>query len=89
MTIQRMEHVGVVVDDLAAATVFFVGLGLELQSEGSVDGGWERVGGRPSTRFMTLRCAGGESQPADTLDYPGCASLTAPARASAVSRFAG
>src|SRR4051794_2656005 len=38
MTIQRMEHVGVVVDDLAAATEFFVELGLELQGEGSVEG---------------------------------------------------
>jgi hypothetical protein len=28
MTIQRMEHVGIVVDDLAAATEFFVELGL-------------------------------------------------------------
>jgi hypothetical protein len=31
MTIQRTEHVGIVVDDLAAATEFFVELGLELQ----------------------------------------------------------
>jgi len=30
MTIQRMEHVGVVVDDLEAATAFFVELGTEL-----------------------------------------------------------
>ena len=30
MTIQRMEHVGIVVDDLAAATAFFVDLGLTL-----------------------------------------------------------
>src|SRR5229473_2620413 len=30
MTIERMDHVGVVVDDLAAATAFFVELGLEL-----------------------------------------------------------
>jgi len=29
-----MEHVGIVVDDLAAATAFFVELGLKLQSEG-------------------------------------------------------
>jgi catechol 2,3-dioxygenase-like lactoylglutathione lyase family enzyme len=35
-----MEHVGVVVDDLAAATAFFAELGLEPQSEGSVDGAW-------------------------------------------------
>jgi hypothetical protein len=30
MTIQRQEHVGIVVDDLAAATAFFVELGLKL-----------------------------------------------------------
>ena len=40
MTIQRMEHVGVVVDDLAAATEFFAELGLELLGEGSVEGRW-------------------------------------------------
>jgi catechol 2,3-dioxygenase-like lactoylglutathione lyase family enzyme len=39
MTIQRMDHVGIVVDDLAAATEFFVELGLNLQGEGSVEGG--------------------------------------------------
>jgi catechol 2,3-dioxygenase-like lactoylglutathione lyase family enzyme len=33
MTIQRMDHVGVVVDDLAAATECFVELGLELRGE--------------------------------------------------------
>ncbi len=30
MTIQRMEHVGIVIDDLAAATAFFVELVVEL-----------------------------------------------------------
>jgi catechol 2,3-dioxygenase-like lactoylglutathione lyase family enzyme len=30
MTIQRMEHMGIVVDDLEAATAFFVELGLKL-----------------------------------------------------------
>ena len=35
-----MEHVGVVVDDLGAATAFFVELGLELQGAGQVEGGW-------------------------------------------------
>ena len=33
-----MDHVGIVVDDLAAATEFFVELGLVLQGEGSVEG---------------------------------------------------
>ena len=46
MTIRRMEHVGVVVDDLEAATAFFVELGLKLQGEGQVEGGWvDRVVG--------------------------------------------
>ena len=38
MAIQRMDHVGIVVEDLAAATEFFLELGLELQGEGSVEG---------------------------------------------------
>ena len=51
MTIQRMEHVGIVVDDLAVATAFFVELGLELQGEGSVEGGWvDRVVGLEGVR---------------------------------------
>jgi catechol 2,3-dioxygenase-like lactoylglutathione lyase family enzyme len=46
MAVQRMNHVGIVVDDLAAATAFFVELGLELRSEWSVDGAWvDRVVG--------------------------------------------
>jgi catechol 2,3-dioxygenase-like lactoylglutathione lyase family enzyme len=40
MTIQRMDHVGVVVDDLPAAVEFFLALGLELKGEGSVGGAW-------------------------------------------------
>jgi catechol 2,3-dioxygenase-like lactoylglutathione lyase family enzyme len=36
--IERMDHVGIVVDDLAAATEFFVELGLELQGKGPVEG---------------------------------------------------
>jgi catechol 2,3-dioxygenase-like lactoylglutathione lyase family enzyme len=51
MTIQRMEHVGIVVDDLEAATAFFVELGLKLQGEGPVEGGWvDRVVGREGVR---------------------------------------
>jgi catechol 2,3-dioxygenase-like lactoylglutathione lyase family enzyme len=38
MTIQGMEHVGIVVDDLAAATEFFAALGLELLGEGQFEG---------------------------------------------------
>ncbi len=51
MTIQRMDHVGIVVDDLAAATAFFVELGLTLQGEGAVEGGWvDRVVGLQGVR---------------------------------------
>jgi catechol 2,3-dioxygenase-like lactoylglutathione lyase family enzyme len=46
MTIQRMAHVGIVVDDLAAATAFFVELGLKLEGEWSLEGDWvDRVVG--------------------------------------------
>ena len=34
----RMDNVGIVVDDLAAATAFFVELGLELEGEATVEG---------------------------------------------------
>jgi catechol 2,3-dioxygenase-like lactoylglutathione lyase family enzyme len=46
MTIKRMDHVGIVVNDLAAAIEFFVELGLELRGEGPVGGDWvDRVVG--------------------------------------------
>jgi catechol 2,3-dioxygenase-like lactoylglutathione lyase family enzyme len=40
MTIQRMDNVGVVVDDLEAAVAFFLELGLELEGEAAVEGPW-------------------------------------------------
>ncbi|HET8820370.1 MAG TPA: VOC family protein [Thermoleophilaceae bacterium] len=40
MTLQRMDHVGIVVDDLATATGFFAELGLELRGETPVEGEW-------------------------------------------------
>jgi catechol 2,3-dioxygenase-like lactoylglutathione lyase family enzyme len=46
MTIQRMDHVGIVVEDLEDAVAFFVDLGLELQGETPVEGEWvDRVVG--------------------------------------------
>jgi catechol 2,3-dioxygenase-like lactoylglutathione lyase family enzyme len=51
MAIQRMEHVGIVVDDLRAATDFFVKLGMELQGEGPVEGRWvDRIVGLSGVR---------------------------------------
>ena len=51
VTIRRMDHVGIVVHDLEAATAFFVELGLELRGEGQVEGGWvDRVVGLEGVR---------------------------------------
>ena len=51
MTVQRMDHVGIVVDDLAAATEFFVELGLVPQGEWSVEGRWvDRIVGLEGVR---------------------------------------
>lgn len=43
MTIERMDNVGIVVDDLDAAIAFFVELGMELDGRGEVEGPWADV----------------------------------------------
>jgi catechol 2,3-dioxygenase-like lactoylglutathione lyase family enzyme len=46
-----MDHVGVVVDDIVAATAFFVELGFTLQGDGSVEGDWvDRIVGLEGVR---------------------------------------
>ena len=40
MTIQRMDNVGIVVDDLPATIAFFLELGLELEGQATVEGDW-------------------------------------------------
>jgi catechol 2,3-dioxygenase-like lactoylglutathione lyase family enzyme len=40
MTIQRMDNVGIVVDDLPATIAFFRELGLELEGQATVEGDW-------------------------------------------------
>ena len=40
MTIQRMDNVLIVVDDMEAAIAFFVELGMELEGRGPVEGPW-------------------------------------------------
>jgi catechol 2,3-dioxygenase-like lactoylglutathione lyase family enzyme len=40
MTLQRMDNVLIVVEDLAAAKAFFVELGMELEGETQVEGPW-------------------------------------------------
>ncbi|GEO96675.1 VOC family protein [Kocuria turfanensis] len=51
MTIQRMDHVSVVVDDLEAAIAFFTGLGMELEGQAPIEGQWvDRVAGLDGVR---------------------------------------
>ncbi len=46
MTIKRLDHVSVVVDDLAAAIAFFTELGMSVEGEAAVEGPWvDRVNG--------------------------------------------
>ena len=40
MTIQRMDNVAIVVDDLDAAVAFFTELGMELEGKAQVEGLW-------------------------------------------------
>src|SRR5690348_2220819 len=40
MTIQRMDNVGIVVDDLDAAVAFFTELGMELEGRMQIEGSW-------------------------------------------------
>ena len=51
MAIQRMDHVGVVVEDLEAAIEFFTELGLLLQGEAHNEGEWvDRIVGLEGVR---------------------------------------
>jgi hypothetical protein len=40
MTIQRMDNVGIVVEDLDAAIAFFTELGMELEGKAQIEGLW-------------------------------------------------
>jgi catechol 2,3-dioxygenase-like lactoylglutathione lyase family enzyme len=40
MTIQRMDNVLIVVEDIEAAKAFFVALGMELEGETTIEGPW-------------------------------------------------
>jgi catechol 2,3-dioxygenase-like lactoylglutathione lyase family enzyme len=64
MTVLRLEHIGIVVDDLVAATAFFVALGLELEGETSVEGDLvDRINGLEGVRadVVILRTPDGSS----------------------------
>src|SRR5262245_43001677 len=65
MTIQRMDNVLIVVDDLEAVKAFFTELGMELEGETTVEGNWvDRVIGLNNVRadIATLRTPDGHSR---------------------------
>ena len=65
MTVLRLEHIGIVVDDLAAATAFFVALGLDVEGETSVAGELvDRINGLEGVRadIVILRTPDGSSK---------------------------
>src|SRR3954451_14582694 len=60
--LKRFDHVGITVDDLDVVTEFFVGLGLELEGRGFVEGAFlDTVCGIPGSRteVAMLRPPGG------------------------------
>ncbi len=72
MTVLRMEHIGIVVDDLAAATAFFVALGLEVEGETSVEGDLvDRINGLEGVRgdIAMLRTPDGHATKLELVKY--------------------
>lgn len=51
MTIKRLDHISVVVDDLAGAVAFFTALGMTVEGQMPVEGAWvDRVNGIEDVR---------------------------------------
>ncbi|NBI07693.1 VOC family protein [Senegalia massiliensis] len=64
MKIHRIDHVGIIVNDLPAVKAFFLDLGLEMIGEGEVEGEWvERIIGLQEVReeVVMLRTSDGEA----------------------------
>ena len=55
MTIRRLDHVSVVVDDLAPAIAFFTALGMSLEGEATVEGPWVEKPSSPEF-LCRVRC---------------------------------
>jgi len=65
MSIKRMDHVSVVVDDLAGAVAFFTALGMTAQGEAQVEGPWaDRVNNIEGIRvdIVMMRTPDGHGQ---------------------------
>ncbi len=64
MKIQRIDHVGIIVNDLPAAKAFFLDLGLEVQGEGELEGAWlDQIVGlkNAKTALVYLRMPDGQA----------------------------
>jgi catechol 2,3-dioxygenase-like lactoylglutathione lyase family enzyme len=62
MKFKKIDHIGVVVNDLDAAKAFFLDFGLEMQGEGDVEGEWvDQVVGLKDvkSRFVYMRMPDG------------------------------
>ena len=65
MTIQRMDNVGIVVEDLDAAIAFFTELGMEREGEAQIEGLWaDRIVGLDGVRsdIAMMRTPDGHSK---------------------------
>jgi catechol 2,3-dioxygenase-like lactoylglutathione lyase family enzyme len=65
MTIKRLDHVSVVVEDLSAAISFFTALGMTKEGEAPVEGPWvDRVNGLEGVRvdIVMMRTPGGHGR---------------------------
>src|ERR671936_2566388 len=86
MTIQRMDNVLIVVDDLEAAKAFFAELGMELEGEAPVEGRWaDRVVGLNDVRadITMMRTPDGHSRVELTKFHTPPAGRAEPGRAPA------
>jgi catechol 2,3-dioxygenase-like lactoylglutathione lyase family enzyme len=65
MTIKRLDHVSVVVDDLAAAIAFFTTLGMTREGEAPIEGPWvDRINGLEGVQvdIVMMRTPDGHGQ---------------------------
>jgi catechol 2,3-dioxygenase-like lactoylglutathione lyase family enzyme len=65
MTIKKLDHVSVVVDDLSAAIAFFTALGMTIEGEMPIEGPWvDRVNGIENVQvdIVMMRTADGNGR---------------------------
>src|SRR6185295_8478810 len=65
MTIKRLDHISVVVDDLAAATAFFTELGMTVEGKMPIEGPWvDRINGLKNIQvdIVMMRTPDGHGQ---------------------------